>query len=338
MRLYLREVTRVAKIKAGAPTWFCFGCQEVVPKRTALVGDGKMTCEKFECVSSVILREEWKRVAKPVTKGPVMITCTHCKGEGKMPIKKKLASKTKSREQVIAENKAIEAQGGIPSDYVESLSSRILNGKTKPPVGTVFAKDMVPDTQYANMESTPRVCRRIVLNAEDTAKYKDQVMLEFYSGGHYGWIRTTVPLMYPLTSDLASVAPGQVPTNKEATMANSKRKHTGAGKVAKPARAMNDKTGYKEGTVGDLAGKVLLEYKSEEKIVELVAEQVSESFKAKGKSATKEVTWARAKHIISVLRKTDAKRYPTPEKSEKEKPAAKSKAKAPKTRKEPVNA
>lgn len=326
----------MAKIKAGEPTWFCFQCQEVVPKRLALVGDGKVTCEKLECVAAAILREDWKVVEEPKAVVPT-VTCPTCKGEGKMAIKKKLLSKSKSKEQLAQEIKDA-AKNGTDPGFGASVSSKIMRGETPPPVGTVFAKDMTPDTQYANMELTPRVCRRVVLNAEDTAKYKDQVMIEFYSGGHYGWLRTTVPLMYPLASDLGLVAPAQVPKDKEANMANSKRKHQGAGKPAKPARAMNEKTGYKEGTVGDLAGKALLEFKSEDKIVEVVAGQVADSFKAKGKSATKEITEARARHIISVLRKEDPKRYPTPEKAEKAKPAAKAKAKAPKARKEPVNA
>ncbi len=239
---------------------------------------------------------------------------------------KKLPSTPKSREQLLHEMKT--AGDEYDPSYIQSTSFKIMKGEEKPPVGTIFAKDMAFEIQYLNYEGTPRICKLV-------SKRKDDVEVEFYTSAH-GWLRVVVANMYPLTSDLEGVAPGQMP--KEVTkMAKKDRKHSGAGKVAKVVRAISDKTGYKEGTVGDLAGTALLTYKTEEKILEVVAEQVAESFKSKGKSATKEITLARAKHIVSVLRKVDPKRYPTP--AEAEKPVkAKAKVKAPKQRKEPVAA
>lgn len=315
----------MAKLKAAAPTWFCFGCQEIVPRRLGLFDGIHVVCLKYECVASVILSETWKNIPKrQEPEHPA--TCPTCKGEWKMAIQKKLPSPVsqKSREQLLHEMKA--SGDEYDPGYIPSLSFKILNGKEKPPVGTVFAKDMAFETQYLNYEGTARIVRLVALR-------KDDVEIEFYSGSH-GWLKCSVAHMYPLTTDLAGVTPGQSP--KEATkMAKKDRKHSGAGKVAKPVRAISEKTGYKEGTVGDLAGTALLAYKTEEKIVEAVAEQVAASFRAKGKSATKDVTEARAKHIISVLRKADPKRFPSPEKAEK---VVKALKKSPKQKKEAVAA
>lgn len=312
------------KIRAAEPTWFCFNCQEIVPKRLGLRDGNQVTCLKYECVAAVILSESHKDIVKKTGPGHPAV-CPTCKGEWDMAIQKKLPSPVsqKSREQLLHEMKA----SGDEYDpmYVPSLSFKILNGTVKPPVGTVFAKDMAFETQYLNYEGTARVVRLVSIR-------KDDVEIEFYSGSH-GWLKCSVAHMYPLTTDLAGVTPGQSP--KEVTkMAKKDRKHAGAGKP-KTVRAISEKTGYKEGTVGDLAGIAILSYKSEEKILEAVTEVVATLFKAKGKSAAKDVTEPRAKHIISVLRKEFPARYPSPEKAEK---VTKSAKKAPKARKEPVAA
>lgn len=223
-------------------------------------------------------------------------------------LQKKFASTPKSREQILHEQQSSGSSEYDPA--LESLSYKIMRNAEKPPIGTVFARDMKFDEQYLNYEGTRRIMKLVAIRKSD-------VEVVFFAGDQREWLKCSVPLAYPLSTDLTGVTPGQMPREKENKVAKKDRKHTGAGKVAKVVRVISEKTGYKEGTVGDLAGIAILTYKTEDKIIEAVTEVVATLFKAKGKSAAKDVTEPRARHIISVLRKEFPARYPSPEKSGK---------------------
>lgn len=246
-------------------------------------------------------------------------------------LKKTLPSTPKSREQLLHEQQASGTE--YEPGTVESQSSKIRRGAEPLPSGAIVAKDMAFDISYLNFEGTRRVMKLVSLR-------KDDVEVTFYSGSHYEWVRCTVAHNYPVTSDLTGIAPGQIPKSKETKMAKQNRKHGGAAKAAKApkeARAINPATGYKEGTVGDRVGKVLLEFKSEDKRLEAAAAVVKELFQAKGKGVAADVIIPRAKHIIAVLRKEHANLFPTPEGAAKSESKSK-KAPAPKVKKVPVEA
>jgi hypothetical protein len=320
----------MAKLKPNEPTWFCYNCQEITSKRIAYVDGQWIVCPKYECVAAVILHETWKQVPVEPVEPEHPAICPTCKGEWKMAkLKKTTPLLPRSKEQLLHE----QAFSGSEYDpgYVESLSSKIIRGVEKPPVGTVFAKDMTFETQYMNYEGTQRLVKLVSLR-------KDDVEIMFYSGAHREWLKCSVKHMYPLTLDLTGLTPEQLP--KETTkMAKKDRKHTGTGKVAVPARAVNEKTGCKEGSVGDKIGLAILAYKTEDKRVEAAVEVVTESFKEKGKSvADKDFLLSKAKGWISYQRKLFPSLYPALEKVAKVAKVAKVLKKTPKARKEPVAA
>lgn len=297
----------MAKRKANPPTWFCFNCQEITPKRMAYKHGEKIVCTKADCVAAVILSETWKNLPKPVVP-EVPEICPTCKGEWPMSkkLQKKLPSTPKSREQLLHEQQFSGTE--YDPSYIESLSSKIIRGAEKLPEGAVIAKNMTFETLYLNYEGTRRVMKLVSLR-------KDDVEIVFYSGDQKEWLACTVKHNYPLTSDLTGLTPEQQPKEKEAKMAKQTRKHGAAAKeAAAPARPINPKTGCKEGSVGDKVGLAILAYKTEEKQLEAVKEVIKESFKAKGKSTAEDAVERQAKSWIPYLRKLHPNVYPEAEK------------------------
>ena len=242
-------------------------------------------------------------------------------------IQKKLLMTPKSKEQLLHEQKFSGTE--YDAGYIKSDAAKIRDMEMPMPLGAIHAKAMTFDTQYLNFESTRRVMRL-------KAQLKDSTEVEFWSGTHYEWVKCTVAGNYPITSDLTGLAHEQTPkVGKETTMTRKHGKASGAAKDPKVARAINPKTGYKEGTVGDLAGLAFLAYKTEDKRLEAVQEVVATLFKAKGKSATKEVTEPRAKHIIAVIRKEHSDLFEAAPETAKTEPKKAPKVKA---KKQPVAA
>ena len=324
----------MAKIEIAEPTWFCFNCQEITPKRITLKYMGNLVCVKSECIAAVILTEDWR-----ITKIPEKIEqpkdCPTCNRRLPMAkrLKQTLPSKPRNPEQLLHEQQF--SGDALDPTVLESLSSKIMRSAEKPPVGTIFARDMKFETLYANYENTRRIMRLASIR-------KDDVEVEFFTRD-FGWLKCTVKLMYPLTTDMAEITEeNKLREPKEGTMA---RKHGGtkSAKTKVDARPMNEKTGCKTGSVGDKVGTAILAYKTEEKQLEAVMEVIAESFKAKGKSTAKDAVLRQAKSWIPYLRKLHPSLYPEAEKAAKvEKPvkAAKPKAEPKKkaAKKEPATA
>lgn len=213
-------------------------------------------------------------------------------------------TKQKSEEQVSYE-RSLAADSSDPH-YVESESSLIMRHAIPTPKGTVFARDMEPETLYANLESTRRMVRLV-------EKKVTCVVISFYDGIVREWQQCSVKLNYPMLTDLSGLSREQTPKeDKEAIMATGTRKHGAAAKVAKPVsegRKINEKTGFKEGSVGDKVGLAFLSVKTPESQLEKVTEVVRESFKSKGKSTANDAVERQAKSWIGYLHKEQPKIY-----------------------------
>ncbi len=111
------------------------------------------------------------------------------------------------------------------------------------------------------------------------------------------------------------------------TMANEKKAKKAAApkRVAKP---IDEKTGYREGSLGFAIGRAYLGETKHEKAVEAVEEVIKASAKAKGKPTNEEYVHGRAVSWIGFLKTRAPKTYTDLPKAEKPKPAAKEKAAA----------
>lgn len=319
----------MAKIKAGEATWYCLHCQVLVPKRLGIQTIHGIFCSQPDCVTAIFESRYAKKFERVVeTPKP----CPRCGDPLKeKPMAKRMQTKLPSKPKS-AEELAHDKNHGQDPSVEESLSSRIINGKAKPPKGTVFAVDMVPDELYISYEREAKVTQFV-------SKTEKLVRIRFYSGHWYGWLETDVPLMYPLSTDVTNVAREYKPKGdtKEAMMASKTRKHgTAAAKTAvvSTARNVNPKTGFKEGSVGDQVGIAYLSVTTPEKQLEKVSEVIRESFKAKGKSTAAEAVERQAKSWIGYIRKQNPKIYGEatrtvkPAKTEKPKVAKKAAATA----------
>lgn len=303
-------------------TWYCLCCEQVTPKRVSILTGHGVYCLKEDCVKAALesrFSEKYRRSEVEVPRG-----CPRCGDPVK--IKESAMSKRlkKTMPSVVRQKSAEElkhdAQHGSDPTVTESLCTKILSGKEKYPVGSVLAKDMKYDELYSNMEREVKMCRLVSLSPKD-------VRISFYSGHHYLWVECSVPLLYPLSTDLSGIAREYKPKQdtKEAIMAKSQRKHGTAAKAARVAKEVNPKTGFKEGSVGDRVGTAFLSVSTPEKQLEKVMEVIAESFKAKGKSTAKDGVERQSKSWISYLHKDFTKTYG-------EAPAREKKAEAPKAK------
>lgn len=88
-------------------------------------------------------------------------------------------------------------------------------------------------------------------------------------------------------------------------------------KVTKTVRPIDDKTGYRVGSLGFAIGRAYLGANKHEKAIEAVEEIIKAAAKAKGKPTTEEYVHGRALSWVGFLKARDAKVYQDLPKAEK---------------------
>lgn len=284
-------------------------------------------CLEADCVRSVFLEGLYDEAyERPVDVSSFSKPCGRCgdpliKGDKAMAkrLKKIEFKKRTPKEQL--EHEAAFAAKADPT-VSESLSYKIMHSKAKLPKGATIAQLVTdPLAIYANFENTPRACRI-------TGKRDDRYVMLFWAYDLGEWLETTVAQNYPLTTDLSGLTPESVPpTEQEAKMAKGNRKHAGAGKPAKEARAVSAKTGCKEGSIGDQVGLAILDNKDADKRLAAIKAVIRASFKAKGKDTDDESVERQSRSWVGYMKKQFPKIYESvlakPEKVEKKAPAKK---------------
>src|SRR3990167_1931751 len=128
-----------------------------------------------------------------------------------------------------------------------STCALVMTGKEKLPKGAVLAEKADFNLLYVNFEHTPRMIRI-------ESKAANRVHVQVYNELSREWIKTTVPMNYPLHTQVDALPTTHRPNVGQ--QVRVKETSSGAGPRTIKSNGNNSVTGCKSGSIGDLIGHV----------------------------------------------------------------------------------